>query len=99
MWRRPTRPTRPGSSSRARRRNRNLPRHRHPREETSSDDMAEVPEELAPTGQDERYEDREYNVAIDPSDAKAWLNLLRESEEAFEQWNDTCDNIEKLYAS
>ena len=27
------------------------------------------------------------------------LNLLKESEEAFEKWNDHCDKIEKLYAN
>ena len=43
--------------------------------------------------------DTEYNPAMEPEKAKAWLNLLQESEKAFEEWNDACDNIEKLYAN
>ena len=61
--------------------------------------MAEIPEELAPTGDDERSGDAEYNPAMEPEKATAWLNMLRESEEAFSEWNEACDNIEKLYAS
>jgi hypothetical protein len=61
--------------------------------------MADIPEELAPSGEDERALDSEYNVAVDPSKAKPWLNLLRESEEAFEDWNTCCDNLEKEYAN
>ena len=61
--------------------------------------MAEIAEELAPTGEDERAGDTEYNPAMEPEKAKAWLNLLRESEKAFEEWNECCDNIEKLYAN
>ena len=37
--------------------------------------------------------------ALEPKDAKAWLNLLQESEDAFEDWNDHCDNIDKQYAN
>lgn len=61
--------------------------------------MAEIPDEVAPSNADERHEDREYNVAIEPDKAKAWLNLLRESEKAFEDWYDCCDNIERQYAN
>ena len=61
--------------------------------------MAEITEELAPTGDDERSGDKEYNPAVEPEKAAAWLNMLRESEKAFEEWNDACDNIEKLYAN
>ena len=61
--------------------------------------MAEIVEELAPSGEDERSGDKEYNPAVEPDKAKAWLNLLQESEKAFEEWNDACDNIEKLYAN
>src|SRR5262245_65124335 len=57
------------------------------------------PGATAPTREDERYEDEEFNPAIEPEKAKAWLNLLEESEEAFEKWNDHCDNIERLYAN
>ena len=61
--------------------------------------MAEIVPELAPSDQDERFEDAEYNPALEPEKAKAWLNLLQESEKAFEEWNAACDNIEKLYAN
>ena len=56
-------------------------------------------EELAPVGDDERSEDAEYNPALEPEKAQAWLNLLQESEDAFEDWNEACDNIEKLFAN
>ena len=61
--------------------------------------MAEIPEELAPSSEDERAGDAEYNPAMEPEKATAWLNMLRESEKAFEDWNAACDNIEKLYAN
>ena len=61
--------------------------------------MSEVVEELAPVGDDERSGDAEYNPAIEPDKAAAWLNMLEESEKAFEEYNETCDNIEKLYAN
>ena len=38
------------------------------------------------TGEDDlRSDDKEYNPAIEPKKAKAWLNLLHESEDAFEE--------------
>jgi hypothetical protein len=55
--------------------------------------------EGAPTKEDERHDDHEYNPQLEPSSAKAWLNLLRESEKAFEDWNAHCDNIDERYAS
>ena len=58
-----------------------------------------VEEELAPTAEDERAGDAEYNPAMEPEKAKAWLNMLLESEKAFEEYNYACDNIEKLYAN
>jgi len=61
--------------------------------------MSEIVEELAPTGDDERSGDAEYNPAVEPDKATAWLNMLTESEKAFEEWNECCDNIEKLYAN
>ena len=61
--------------------------------------MAEIPEELAPTGDDERSGDTEYNPAVEPDKAAAWLNLLKESEKAFEEWNECCDNTERSYAN
>ena len=52
-----------------------------------------------PNDADLRQDDHEYNPAVEPKSAKAWLNLLEESEDAFENWNAHCDNIDKLYAS
>jgi hypothetical protein len=48
---------------------------------------------------DIRHDDLDYNVTVEPQSAKAWLNLLLESEKAFERWNDHCDNVDKAYAS
>ena len=52
-----------------------------------------------PTREDERHDDLEYNPAVEPKKSKAWLNLLIESEKAFEDWNDHCDKIDKQYAN
>ena len=52
-----------------------------------------------PNDDDLRNDDHEYNPAVEPKSAKAWINLLQESEDAFENWNARCDNIDKLYAS
>jgi hypothetical protein len=52
-----------------------------------------------PHEDDLRSEDHEYNPAIEPKSAKAWLNLLTESEDAFETWNDHCDRYDKKYAN
>ena len=52
-----------------------------------------------PIEEDIRFDDEEFNPALEPNSAKAWLNLLRESEDAFEDWNDHCDNIDRQYAS
>jgi len=49
--------------------------------------------------EDIRHDDLEFNPALEPKKAKAWLNLLRESEDAFEKWNTHCDNIDKQYAN
>lgn len=48
---------------------------------------------------DIRHDDLEFDVALEPKSSKAWLNLLLESEKAFEKWHDRCDNIDKIYAS
>ena len=53
----------------------------------------------APVEDDLRDEDLSYNPAVEPESAEAWLNLLLESEKAFEDWNDHCDKIDKMYAS
>jgi len=52
-----------------------------------------------PVEDDLRHDDISYNPNVEPSKAKAWLNLLLESEDAFEEWHDHCDNIDRLYAS
>ena len=52
-----------------------------------------------PSGDDIRHDDLEYNPALEPKYAKAWINLLTESEKAFENWNDHCDKIEKQFAN
>jgi len=52
-----------------------------------------------PIEKDLRHEDHEFNPAVEPKSAKAWINLLEESEGVFSGWNDHCDRIDKLYAS
>jgi hypothetical protein len=52
-----------------------------------------------PHEDDLRSEDHEYNPAIEPKSAKAWINLLTESEDAFETWNDYCDRYDRKYAN
>jgi chemotaxis protein histidine kinase CheA len=58
-----------------------------------------VEEELAPSAEDERAGEDQYNPAIEPEKAAAWLHMLKESEKAFTDYNAACDNIEKLYAN
>jgi hypothetical protein len=48
---------------------------------------------------DTRLDDVEFNPAVEPESAKAWLNLLEESEDAFESWNSHCDKIDTQFAS
>ena len=52
-----------------------------------------------PNDDDLRDDDHEYNPAVEPKSAKAWINLLEESEDAFENWNAHCDNLDKIFAS
>src|SRR6185369_5660672 len=52
-----------------------------------------------PVDDDIRHDDLEFNPSLEPTKAKAWLNLLSESEKAFEKWNDHCDKIDKQYAN
>jgi hypothetical protein len=54
---------------------------------------------VAPIEEDIRHDDLEFDPALEPDKAKAWLNLLEESEDAFEPWNYHCDNLDKIYAS
>ena len=53
----------------------------------------------APVEDDLRHDDEDYDPQVEPKSAKAWLNLLTESEEAFREYNDRCDNIDKQYAN
>jgi hypothetical protein len=53
----------------------------------------------APASDDYRHDDLEYNPKAAPKPALAWLNLLKESETAFEPWNAHCDKIDRRYAS
>ena len=52
-----------------------------------------------PAEEDLRHDDLEFNPQLEPKRATAWLNLLEESEDAFEDWNTHCDRIDKLYAN
>ena len=61
--------------------------------------MAEAEEPKGAAADDIRHDDLEYNPKHEPEKAKAWLNLLSESEKAFEKWNDHCDKIDKQYAN
>lgn len=49
--------------------------------------------------EDVRHDDLEFDPSLEPKRAKAWLNLLRESEDAFEEYNDHCDRIDKNLAN
>jgi hypothetical protein len=61
--------------------------------------MAEYGNGNAPVEQDIRHDDLEHDPTIEPQSAKAWLNLLRESEDAFEDWNLHCERIDQHFAS
>jgi hypothetical protein len=52
-----------------------------------------------PIDDDLRHDEMEYDPAVEPQSSKAWLNLLTESEDAFQDWNDHCDNIDRQYAN
>jgi len=52
-----------------------------------------------PIEEDIRFDDLEFNPAIEPRKSKAWINMLEESEGAFERWNDHCDRIDKQFAN
>jgi hypothetical protein len=61
--------------------------------------MARKPKSDKPRNDDLRHDDAEFNPQVEPKNSKAWLNLIRESEDAFEDWNARCDNIDKQFAS
>ena len=52
-----------------------------------------------PDSEDIREDDLEFDPQLEPKSAKAWINLLNESEEVFQLYNDHCDKIEKAYAN
>jgi hypothetical protein len=52
-----------------------------------------------PPEEDLRGDDYEFNPKVEPKSSKTWLNMLDESEEAFDDWHDRCDNIDKMYAN
>jgi hypothetical protein len=52
-----------------------------------------------PIEEDVRYDDLEFNPSLETKSAKAWINLITESEDAFEDWNTHCDKIDERYAS
>jgi hypothetical protein len=53
----------------------------------------------APHEDDIRHDDLEFDPRLEPKKAKAWLNLLAESEDAFERYNEHCDLIDRQYAN
>ena len=52
-----------------------------------------------PNQADLYHDDLDYNPAVEPRKSAAWLNLIEESEKAFEDWNMHCDNIDVRYAN
>jgi len=56
-------------------------------------------DDAKPVEQDLRADDHEFNPLLEPKSAKAWLNLLQESEDAFDDYNDHCDKIDERYAN
>jgi hypothetical protein len=61
--------------------------------------MVDDPMPRMPDSEDIREDDLEYNPQLEPKSAHAWINLLLESEQAFEKYNDHCDKIDKQYAN
>ena len=62
--------------------------------------MADTPYTAPPPAEaDLRHDEIEYDPSVEPRKSKAWLNILKESEDAFEDWNARCDNIDKMYAN
>src|SRR5262245_30083005 len=51
-----------------------------------------------PADEDIRHDDLEFDPAREPAKARAWFNSLQESEDAFEDYNNHCDNIDAAYA-
>jgi hypothetical protein len=53
----------------------------------------------APNDADVSHDELEFDPSVEPRQAGAWLNLLRESQQAFEDWNTHCDRIDERFAS
>ena len=53
----------------------------------------------APNDADIRHDELEYDPSVEPRKAGAWLNLIEESEKAFEDWHKHCDLIDTRFAS
>src|SRR6185369_8071771 len=70
-------------------------------DERAEDERSEPPiEDRDPPADDDiRHDDLEFNPQLEPKKATAWLNLLLESETAFEPWNAHCDRLEKQFAN
>ena len=67
-----------------------------------ADDRQLTPMSLQPAPPDDDdigADDQEFDPALEPKKAKAWLNRLKESEDAFEPYNEHCDKIDERYAS
>jgi len=47
---------------------------------------------------DDELVDQEHDPTLKPKESAAWLNLIRDAETAFRDWQDRCDNIDALYA-
>src|SRR6187401_2247931 len=62
--------------------------------------MSDTSRPPSPADDDDiRHDDLEFNPQLEPKKSRAWLNLLIESEKAFEDWNKHCDYIDKQYAN
>jgi hypothetical protein len=55
--------------------------------------MADRVADPQPLGRDE------VNVFTEPKNAQVWFDMLTEAEKVFEEWQDHCDNIDKMYAN
>lgn len=43
-------------------------------------------------------EQEDFDPSIDPESSKAWLNLIKDAEKAFEDYQDICDSVDKKFA-
>ena len=61
--------------------------------------LPDEPPKPSPVEDDIRHDDIEFDPSLEPKEARAWLNLLTESETAFDDYHARCDNIDKQYAN